>query len=429
MTLPKKGSPFVSTMAVLLLLLLMAMFAAATASAQTPAHDPRWRAWLGCWLSSPPAAVRASEMVCVVPAGTASAVDVVTLKDGTIVSRERIDASGARRDTTRDNCPGWERAQWSADGRRVYLESEFQCAGASKRGSSGLIAMSPFREWLDVMSVTMGENTGARVLRHAAAAVPDALPAEIASPLKAIGSAAIEDARALAVAPLGAADVIDASAHVNGMAVEAWLAELRQIFHVDAKRLVEFSKARVPDRVIDLIVALSYPGAFSIAPSPTTVGALAEDESRGRRESTFGAFEDDPFRCGFSYSVYGWGGCSPFAYYPYGFLPYSDFPYAYSRAGHGPYGYWGGYDGWYLTEPTVITLQPGGNAGATHGQVVNGRGYSAGRSDSGASASSGSSGSSAGASSAGSSSSSGGGSSSSGGGGGGDGGGRTAEPR
>src|SRR5262245_12013500 len=232
MTLLKKGSyPFFSTLALLLLLLMMVMFAAtATAWAQTAEHDPRWRPWLGCWLSSPPVAVRASEMVCIVPSTTASAVDVVTLKDEKIVSRETIDASGVRREITRDTCPGWERAQWSADGRRVYLESEFQCAGASKRSSSGLIAMSPFREWLDVMSVTMGENTGARVLRHAVAAVPETLPDEIVSPLKAIPSASIEDARALAVAPLAHADVIDAVTHVNGMAVEAWLGELRQQF-------------------------------------------------------------------------------------------------------------------------------------------------------------------------------------------------------
>src|SRR5947208_1863105 len=134
MTLLRKGSyPFFSTVALLLLLLLMAMFATATASAQTTGHDPRWRAWLGCWLSSP---------------------------------------------------------------------------------------------------------------------------------LRAIPAAAIEEARALVVAPLATSDVIDAAAHVNGVAVEAWLGELRQQFHIDARRLVEFSRAHVPDRVIDLLVALSYPDAF-----------------------------------------------------------------------------------------------------------------------------------------------------------------------
>src|SRR5437667_4777436 len=102
MTLLRKGSyPFFSTVALLLLLLLMAMFATATASAQTTGHDPRWRAWLGCWLSSPPVGVRASEMVCIVPADAASAVDVITLKDEKITARERIDANGVRRDITR----------------------------------------------------------------------------------------------------------------------------------------------------------------------------------------------------------------------------------------------------------------------------------------------------------------------------------------
>ena len=136
------------------------------------------------------------------------------------------------------------------------------------------------------------------------------------------------------------------------------------------------------------------------------------------------SFDCGSFGSGFS--LYGWGGCSPYGY------PYSGYSrYGYSQYGYSPYGYTGGYGGWYEgSQPFVILLNPGNTTSTTHGQVVNGRGYVEGNSGdrgtatqssapvssgSSAPASSGSSGSS-GASSAGSSSS------------GGDGG-RTAQPR
>ena len=163
-----------------------------------------------------------------------------------------------------------------------------------------------------------------------------------------------------------------------------------------AKRLAELADAHIPAPVIDMMVALAYPDAFAVPPSPTTVGALVGPEPR--RDG--GAASLDPFDCGFDFSLYGFGGCSPFASSSFGFLPfgslaYGFLPYAYSRFGYGPYDFGGGYGGWYASTPTVI-IKPG--EPTTHGQVVNGRGYSSGGAGTSATPTSSDSGSSSGSS-------------------------------
>ena len=361
-------------------LFVLALVAPHAASAQAGSPDPRWHAWIGCWTSATSRSDAAYRPVCVVPAPGTSAVDVVTITDGRVASREHIEASGDRRPSERDGCTGWESARWSSDARHMYLQSEHQCAAGAKRSSSGLIAMSPQGEWLDVVSVTLGQNTGVRVLRHRPIGDPAGLPEEVTAALQTVAPSRLREARTAAVAPLGLAEVIEASRQLHSSVVSAWLNDLRQPIAVDAKRLTELADAGVAAPVIDMMVALAYPDAFAVPPSPTTVGALVEESARGG-EGGFDPFTSlDPFNCGFAFSLYGWGGCSPFAYSPFGFSPfgyrpYGYLPYAYSRFGYGPYDFGGYYGGWYASTPTVV-IAPTDRT--THGQVVKGRGYSSG---------------------------------------------------
>ena len=201
--------------------------------------------------------------------------------------------------------------------------------------------------------------------------------------LQTVPASRLREARAAAVAPLALADIVEASRQLHSGVVSAWLNDLRQPIAVDAKRLVELADAGVPAPVIDMMVALAYPDAFAVPPSPTTVGALVENEARGGGGAGgFGNFGSiDSFNCGLEFSLYGFGACSPFGYSafgfsPFGYMPYGYLPYAYSRFGYGPYDFGGGYGGWYTSTPTVVVIRPADQA--NHGQVVNGRGYSSG---------------------------------------------------
>jgi hypothetical protein len=410
--------------------------AATPARAQTPTADPKWQPWLGCWSSSQNGLTGAASRVCVVPAAGPSAIDIVSLANGKVVSREHLEANGERRTSERDGCKGWETARWSSDSRRVYLKSEFECAAGTKRTSDGLIAMSPQGDWLDIVSVTMSGNTGVRVLRHRPTVEPTDLPADIAASLHSVPAARIRDARVAAIAPIGFADIIDASHQVSAQVVNAWLNDVRQNWSVDAKRLDELADAGVPGSVTDMLIAMAYPYAFSVPPSPTQAGELASNGPGGG--SALSGFEPytPSLDCANAFSEFAFGGCSPYAYSPYayspygylpfGYLPYS--PYALGGIGALGLGYGYGYGGWYNTAPVVI-VRPGGD-NVSHGQVVNGRGYRAGGNQGTATATGNSGGS---VSSGGGSSSSGGGGAGTGastaGGGGGGGGDRTAHPR
>ena len=341
--------------------------AAAPASAVTSAIVPSWKALLGCWepvataRDSVPDSTR-SHLVCVVPVDGGSAVDMVTVVDGKVVERERVDASGIRQPLTRDDCSGWQSAEWSSTGQRVYLRSELTCDGGLKRVSTGVISMPSTTEWLDVQSVGVGERKAVRALRYREARLSAEIPADILAALGA-RSFSLGAARLAAATPVTPADLIDVSRHLDAGAIEVWLVEHELGFAADARQLVQFVDAGVPTSVIDMVVALSYPDRFRVAAQqrPDRVGPGSFDRPRYIGAGGGGVY--DPF----------W---DPYYGSRYDRRYYS--PYGYSQ-----YGSQYGYDsGWYPNQrPVIIVVAPSDpdtTPGATArggGRVVNGRGY------------------------------------------------------
>jgi hypothetical protein len=341
-----------------------ALLVAVTASAwaQDVQLDPRWEAWLGCWgpvdaqLRAPGGAAVVSR-VCVVPAATTSGVDVLAIADERIVARDRIEATGERRPAARGNCAGWERAEWSRGGRRVYLRAEYLCAGGRTRSSNGLMAISSTGEWLDVSGVGVDDSTtGLRVVRYKEGVVASTLPDEIRSALRDFGPAA-DMARTAAAAPLTIADVVEASRHVDAAVAEAWLAEQGQGFELDARRLLALADEGLPDRVIDVMVALSNPRVFTVNTASREVGFRPPEEGGAYGAASYG---------GDYYALYSW------RYYgAYAYDYYSPYGFAYGR------GSYSGHRG------VSIQLRAAADQAADHGRVVNGSGYTGSGTDGG----------------------------------------------
>ena len=379
---------------------LLVLASANTAAAQG-APDIRWQAWIGCWVPADAPGIRTVgstnvPRTCVTPASGTSAAQVATVIDGKIVDRSVIDASGRQFASTREGCNGWESAQWSASGDRLYVRSEYICQGGLKRTTSGLMAMSPAGEWLDVQNVASGTSKGVRAIRLRASTDTSGLPAEIAEPLR--GRAlALSTARMAASTTLTGADLVDASKNAEPAVVEAWLVERGQAFLLDAKLLTSLADAGVPSSVVDVMVALTYPQVFALNPStrtsefrPTETGDRAMMGNRtlavvgydalgyplygygayvgysglsmcGSGFSSYGGLYYSPYSIGCGYSGYGYGGYG----YGYGY-------------GYGGYGY--GY-GWYPGGgPVVVVVGGGTQATGTRPRVVNGHGYSSGSS-------------------------------------------------
>ena len=332
---------------------------AAGTSAAQQASASRWQGWLGCWTAVSPDALvpTAGPLVCITPTSNADVVNVATVQGSKVISTKTIDASGTAQAIEAKDCTGTERAEWSADARRVYLKAVANCAGTT-RTTSGILAMSSTGDWLDVQGLAAGEGENVHVARYRDAGLPETLPADIHAALAGRG-ASVQGARVAAGADIGTAAVIEASKKATPAVVEAWILERGQHFALDAKTLVQLADAGVPARVTDALVAVSNPGTFQVAhTNPMTQYNRPEDEVTGRRIPVYLAPPPyDPF--GWGYSSYG---------YPYGY------GYGYGSAYGGYYGY--PYYGYGYGAPVIIV--PGSGNVPGHGQMVKGSGYQPG---------------------------------------------------
>jgi hypothetical protein len=210
------------------------------------------------------------------------------------------------------------------------------------RTVTGLALMAPNGEWVDVQAVTISGTDSVRVRRYRP-------PVERAQ--KGVPAAAVR---------LQIEHVKEATKYVSSRAIEAALMETSSRFPLSSKALVDLDKAGVDDRVIDLMVALSFPRSFAIRPSgpddrltpfpPFSTGADFIDAS----------YEYSPLYGPFYSNYY---------YSPYFFSP---FGYSYLR-------YYGGYGG-FAPVAVIVPGEGGGGGGdrnlpPENGRAVKGFGY------------------------------------------------------
>lgn len=349
--------------------LLAAMGALAlpsAARAQNVRPDARWQGWLGCW--RPVTATSADSYtawmeqrardagaptLCIVPSTSATAVDFVTVADGKVVARETVDAGDSHRARQRDGCDGWEGASWSANARRVYLKSEYDCAGGVTRTSSGMLAMSNSGELLDIEAIGSGGTKSVHVARYQSVAEPAGFALDSALVPRA-DAIPVTAARAAAAGALTGSDVVDAVAHADSLVVEAWIVERGDRFTINAKQLAALADAGVPGRITDLLVALAYPKVFALNQPTIALAPAAIPATSGRT-----LYVTVP------------------PTYPYGYPGYDYSPFGYSPYGYNGYGYgYGGFGYGYLYRPPLVIVRPsGGGTARPHGRVVNGHGY------------------------------------------------------
>ncbi len=325
------------------------LFAAAPATASEDT-DPRWLPWLGCW---EPVGAAVDHLLCVRPLVDDSGVEMLTIADGEIVSTEIIRADGTERPVRREGCNGWDKAEFSATGWRLYLRSEFACEGAVRRSSTGLISMTAPDAWLDVQVVGAAGQNAVRVVRYRLASAERQQAAGI-GPIAEERALAVNTARAAAAVAPTIDDIVEASSRVAPEAVEAWIVERAERFALNADRIEHMADAGVPASVIDLVVAISYPKTFAV--------------DRAGRAGDFRPAEEAPRRAADHYVYPGY--VDPFFWDPFRYSRYGGF--------YSPWGYGGGY-GWYPGyQPVIVIVSPDDVEPAAPGRVVRNRGYTRG---------------------------------------------------
>ncbi len=356
--------------------------AAMTNTASAQVLRARSDAFTGCWRAIPGFADSRTSVnsgapvVCVLPIGDGLEFNTVT--DGKVVSRSQIDATGRDADFTASGCRGTQSARWSTDGRRLYTHSAAICSGGLQRITSGLFALTPSGEWIDIQSLSAGEGSSVRVMRYRDAGATRGLPAEIMSALGDRGYA-MQAARLAAGSAVTTADVLETSNAVTPAVAEAWLLERHQQFGLDAAKVAVLADAGMPERLIDAMVASSYPGTFTVAHIDVADGQssaieLVPDTVYTReRYASFNPWAFSPYGyAGYYGSPYGPLG------YDAGFYGLNDYAYGYGGYGYMGYGspFYSNYGGSGYRPPVIILY---GNivagAGGATAHAVKGRGY------------------------------------------------------
>jgi hypothetical protein len=280
--------------------------------------DARWLPWIGCWRPAGQQSLDGSLRVCVVPAGAAGA-RIMTVAGGAVAAEETIIPDGAAHPSDEPSCRGSRRSEWSPDGLRLYASAELTCADQPARKVSGLSTLTTGGEWIDVQVVVSGSQERVRVRRyersHDQPPDPSLIPLEVAA----------SAAKSPPGARLTIAQVTEASSRVLPRVLEALIFETKSTFPIDRKELIAMDDGGVPDEVIDVMVALSFPRKFNI------------------RRST---------------GASSWGGFSYFSLSPFGF-PYWSVDGDYY------------YPGWGIDAGGGGVVLPA----EAHGRAVNGRGY------------------------------------------------------
>jgi hypothetical protein len=207
-------------------LLMAGLVAPAAKAQQHGVRDPRWLPWLGCWATVQADTLASLTALCVIPAAGTSAVDIVVITDLRVVARSHIEASGEQRPSALGGCTGWERAEWSPEGRRVFLRAEHDCAGEPHRVTTAIMAMTSAGQWLAVQGASAEGRPSVRVQHYNAAAPDLAIPEEVVTAL-ADSSADRHAARFAVAPPVGVAEVVAASHQVEPFVVESWLSIAR----------------------------------------------------------------------------------------------------------------------------------------------------------------------------------------------------------
>jgi hypothetical protein len=219
--------------------------------------------WLGCWElweadgDGDPAFAR-DPMVCLEPGPAPHVLTRRTIVDGRVVSVQTLRIDGSRRASSEGGCEGWDRAQPSREGRRLYLQAEVVCDPDHKRHMSGAWILVSQQRWLEIQVVRV-EGVFEVTLEHRRAVSASSLARPGAIPL------AVETQRLAATAPMTVEDVHEALAHVDPAVVEAMLFETRPSFAMRSSLLIDLADDGVPKRIIDLMLALSFPDYFVVA--------------------------------------------------------------------------------------------------------------------------------------------------------------------
>ena len=355
---------------------LVLLAAAAPQAQDTTLGDARWVPWLGCWQlvqddrGSIATAVATPDdvVVCVLPASGNRGVSMTTYVGGQSVLQQTVVADGVRHPVSEPECSGSQTSEWSLSGQQLLTRADITCTGQPARTVSAITLMAAGPTWVDIQAVGTGQDAPVRVRRYRRT---DSLPQSVVLPADLQGRPGAVSARLAGPTVMTLEEVVEASGTVAAPAVATALYETGSRFDLNGRTLKALAAAHVPAGVVDVMVALSFPGHVAI-------DRPFRGSSRQTRRATAASVHRSTRLPAYSYAPY----YPPSVYDPYYALRLYP-PYSY----YWPFGYsswWGDpYRPYYFPGRRPVIIRPGGSARPSggnrdRGRVVQGRGYTRG---------------------------------------------------
>jgi hypothetical protein len=313
--------------------------------------DFRWLPWIGSWrlisntVNQSDSGMKGSFLLTIGPGPNLDSVVMTGSRDGVVLFDGKVVAAGSRQPIQEENCKGWYEYSWSDTGKRLLFSSESTCADGVPRKISGLSIFTGRSEWADIQLMQSGEEKVITIRRYLASDTDMSL-ADIKR------TTALNADRIEASTNFSINEIIEMTPKTASEVLEAALMEMRKPFPLDAKSLERLADAGVPPKIVDLMVAITYPDRFTVQRN-----TVAPREEPKPVYSSSGTFIGYPY----PWSSLGY-------WYPYD--PFFPFYNAYSPFWW--YGYWWWDYPYYWGPP----YYPGGGYGIDRGRLVAGDGYS-----------------------------------------------------
>ena len=322
------------------------------APAALAAEDTRWMPWIGCWDGASDSGLAEDGfLVCFHLLPDEGGVEIVTYSEGIVTARETLRADGTAVAIAEGGCTGSQSARWSADHRRVLLESSMDCGVGVTRSARGVLTFLPEgRGWTEIHAVHAGGELPIVGLRTFTPSHPgDLIAWGISNPAEGRELAA-QTARTQAGRSLPIDAVVEVAEHAGAAVAGTLIAERGEPFTLNAATLRTMAAQGVPSEVLDVMVAVTWPERFAITGGtgdPQAVVRSAEPATRSTAERAVAPWPSPS------------GGVVFRGYSPWGFSYYDSYRYGYGYGyGRGGLGSRWDYLGYPLhSGPSVIVIE------------------------------------------------------------------------
>ncbi len=249
---------------------MFSMFSSAGAWASNPSaavsgedSDARWLPWIGSWHlvsgveNSADSALKDQYLLTTSPGESGNSIIMRGHRAEQVLFQEEIEADGLRRPIKKNDCTGWQSYGWSDTGKRLLFEGELGCPGDIHQAVSGISIIDGNGDWLDIQLLQSDEEKTITVRRYRNIDTDTIAPGRTSTNPSRI-------ARISAGAGFSIDEVIELSEKVDPAVLEAALAEMHKPFPINSKQILHLADSGVSTRIVDLMVALSFPDEFVV---------------------------------------------------------------------------------------------------------------------------------------------------------------------